>query len=254
MSTTRAARRAAAKPRRRASVASVLGELLMTAGVVLGLFVVWQLFIGDTLISNERYATAETLASEWVLTAPRIPAPEPESDEAGNQYFPPPALPHPADAEIFATIQVPRFGSEYRYPVAGGITRGNTLDNIGVGVYDQAVMPGQIGNFSLAGHRAGWGGAFHDLDKLRLGDAIVFETEQGWFTYRFRDIEYVTPQTITVLDAVPHAPEVEAKDAVLTITACSPIGTIDERIIAYAVFEGFQPRALGAPDSLAEAA
>ena len=35
----------------------------------------------------------------------------------------------------------------------------------------------------------------HEIDELQLGDAIYIETQDGWYTYRFRDLEYVTPQT-----------------------------------------------------------
>ena len=111
-------------------------------------------------------------------------------------------------------------------------------------------MPGQTGNFTMAAHRTTWGKPFNQLDRLRLNDAIVIETEQGWYTYRFRTLEYVTPDSVNVLDPVPQEPGAPASGRYITLTACSPLYSLAERIVAYGVFESFQPRALGAPASL----
>ena len=88
------------------------------------------------------------------------------------------------------------------------------------------------------------------IDKLKLDDAIVVETEAGWYTYRFRNLQYVVPSQIDVLDDVPQLPGVETGERYLTLTACSPLHSLAERIVAYAVFEGFTPRAEGAPASM----
>ena len=50
----------------------------------------------------------------------------------------------------------------------------------------------------------------HEIEQLQLGDAIYIQTQDGWYTYRFRDLEYVTPETVDVLAPVPHQPEVAA--------------------------------------------
>ena len=42
------------RPRSRATFASVLGELLLTAGVVVLLFVAWQMWIGDIIIAAQK--------------------------------------------------------------------------------------------------------------------------------------------------------------------------------------------------------
>src|SRR5690606_34666344 len=135
--------------------------------------------------------------------------------------------------------------------IAGGTSRAVTLDHGWIGVYDEAAMPGQVGNFSVAGHRTTWGFPLNRIDKLRLDDAIVVETPEGWYTYRFRTLEYVKPTEVDVLLDVPQVPGAETGERYLTLTACSPLYSLAERIIAYAVFEGFQPRTEGAPTSLA---
>ena len=53
----RAARRGSPR-QRRTSVVGVIGELLITAGVIVLLYVVWQLWVGDLIYGAERNAIA----------------------------------------------------------------------------------------------------------------------------------------------------------------------------------------------------
>lgn len=239
-----------AKPRRRATVTSVLGELLLTAGALVLLFVAWQMWVGDIIISAQSNSEGQAISQEWAA----LPAPEPPpaiEEDDGTVWYEPPVLAHPGPGEHLAQLRIPRFGDDYNVRIAGGTTRPITLDNGWVGVYDQAAMPGQVGNFSVAGHRTTWGFPLNRMDKLKLGDAIVIESPEGWYTYRFRNLEYVQPDAVDVLYSVPRSPGVPEGDRYLTLTACSPLYSLAERIIGYALFEGFQPRALGEPDSLA---
>lgn len=235
--------------RSRATIGSVLGELLLTAGVLVLLFVAWQMWIGDLIIGAENNAKGAELSQQWAeQPAPQLPPAVQQGDET---VYEPPLLPRPADAEIFANMRIPRFGDDYNVHIAGGTTRERTLDRIGIGMYTQSKMPGQVGNFSLAGHRTTWGKPFNRIDKLRLNDAIVVETELGWYTYRFRNLQYVKPSAGDVLLDVPQMPDAPARDRFITLTACSPLYSLAERIVAYGVFESFQPRAEGPPASLA---
>ncbi|UYO97176.1 class E sortase [Microbacterium sp. M28] len=243
-------KRRARRPRQRATFTSVLGELLLTAGVLVMLFVAWQMWIGDIIISAQHNAEGAAVSEEWASA----PAPEPPpviTDDTGETLYEPPILPHPGDGEEFARMLIPRFGGDYNVAIAGGTSRAVTLDKIGIGLYEQSKMPGEVGNFSLAGHRTTWGKPFNKIDKLRTGDAIVVETPEGWYTYRFRTLEYVTPTQVDVLLDVPQMPGVQTGERYITLTACSPLYSLAERIVAYGVFEGFQPRAEGPPESLA---
>ena len=105
-----------------------------------------------------------------------------------------------------AQMRVPRWGPDYNITIAGGVTRPDTLDHGWIGVYPNSGMPGQVGNFSMAAHRTTWGKPFNQVDRLRLNDAIVTETEQGWYTYRFRTLEYVTPD-LALIHISRQAPE-----------------------------------------------
>ncbi|WP_221584650.1 class E sortase [Microbacterium sp. G2-8] len=239
------------RPRRKATFASVLGELLVTAGVVVLLFVAWQLWIGDLIIAQENNLAGEEQVQEWAELD--IPLPEASEDpETGEKSYEPPVLEHPGDGEVFATMRVPRWGDDYKVNMAGGTTRAVTLDHIGIGLYTDSKMPGEVGNFSLAAHRTTFGKPFADITLLELGDAIVVEAPEGWFTYRYRSLEYVVPTQTDVLADVPRMPDMPADgERYITLTSCSPKFSLAERIIGYGEFESFTPRAEGEPESLA---
>ncbi|MBA8817094.1 sortase A [Microbacterium halimionae] len=245
----------AGRPRRRTSVLGVIGELFITVGLIALLYVAWQMWIGDLIYGAEASAEAQSLSEQWQQdyeqSAPASPSPS-ETAEAPVTTVDPIVLPTAADAETFATMYVPRFGSDYAYEVAGGVTRERTLDTVRIGHYSDTPMPGAVGNVSLAAHRTTYGKPFNQIADLHVGDAIVIEVEEGWYTYRFRTLEYVTPDSSDVLLPVPQQEGVEANGRYLTMTSCSPMYNLTERIIAYSVFESFTPRSAGEPAALTE--
>ncbi len=242
---------AAPKPRRRASVAGVLGELLLTAGVIVLLFVVWQMWVGDLILGAAENVKAGEQSQQWQEELPP-PLPESTINQNGEVVFEPVVAARPKGTADFATIIIPRFGDDYQRRVAGGTTRAGTLDKERFGLYDQAAMPGEVGNFALAAHRTTFGGPLRHIDSLRLGDAIIIEMKEGWYLYRFRSLEYVRPDRVQVLLDVPQLPGVKTGERFITLTSCSPLHSLEERIIAYGLFESFQPRAEGPPAWLTE--
>lgn len=237
---------AAAPPRRRAGVVSVLGELLLTAGAVVLLFVVWQMWVGDVIMQEEGNRDSERIAAEW-QTLPPPPPPEAIVEDDGTVVFEPVIAARPVGTADFGVMYVPRFGADYKAPLAGGTTRAGTLDRNRVGLYADAAMPGEVGNFSIAAHRRTYGGYFRHIDSLQLGDAIIIELQEGWYLYRFRSMEYVTPDRVQVLLEVPQVPGAQTGERYITLTTCSPLYSLAERLIGYGVFESFQPRAEGPP-------
>ncbi|MDR6867932.1 sortase A [Microbacterium resistens] len=245
--------RRARRRRPRVTVTGVIGELLLTAGVLVLLFVAWQMWVGDWIMAAEGDAEGSQISQEWAQEPPPAPPAlqDPATPDAAPQYEPP-LMTAPGDGEYFAQMIIPRFGADYNRILAGGVTRPVTLDNGWIGVYPQSAMPGQVGNFSVAGHRTTWGKPLNQIDQLRLNDPIVVETREGWYVYRFRTLEYVTPDRVSVLEPVPEAPGLQTGERYITLTACSPLYSLAERIIAYGVFDRFQPRADGAPVELTE--
>ena len=253
------AQRPRRRPRRRASVAGVLGELLITAGVLTLLFVTWQLWIGDAIISSQKTAEAAALSESWAESGPTNPptaAPTPEvadPEATAPAAVPAPVLAQPAHGEVFGVMHVPRFGPAWTFKLAGGVTRPDILDAGEIGHYPDSAMPGEVGNMAVAAHRWTSGAPFDPIDQLVVGDAVVIETADGWYTYRFRNLEYVQASQVDVLLPVPQRADLSADGQYLTLTSCAPKFNMLERIIAYTLFESFTPRDAGAPASLTEA-
>ncbi|MDQ1525663.1 MAG: sortase, partial [Microbacteriaceae bacterium] len=157
----------------------------------------------------------------------------------------------PANARKFAVMYVPRFGADYARSVSEGVGTTDVLDKNGIGHYPGTQMPGQVGNFAVAAHRTTHGAPFKQLATLQVGDKIYLQTADGYYTYDFRGLEYVRPTGVGVLDAVPQSPRVAATDRVMTMTSCNPMLSAAERIIAYAVFESWQPTSAGPPTAIA---
>jgi len=231
------------------SVLGVVGEILITIGVVVLLYVVWQLWVGDAIIGSQRQSEAREITRQWADEADDTATPAPDAEQAAPAAEPivPAVVP---DAEVFGALHIPRFGDDWVFPIAEGISKTRVLDPIGVGHYPGTAMPGAMGNVALAAHRYTQGAPFENVPSLQLGDAIVLETADGWYTYRFRNLEYVRPDEVSVLEPVPQRPGVAADGRYLTLTTCSPMWSTAERLAAYAVFESFTPRAAGAPDAL----
>ncbi len=241
--------------RRRVSIAGVLGEVLVTVGVIVLLYVGWQLWFGDWIIGAQNDASAARLSQQWTPPgaqgAPAAPSVTPTTAPHASGPAPAPVvLGQPGDGQVFGVLMVPRFGPDYAVRIAGGVTRARTLDPIGVGHYPGTQMPGGVGNVALAAHRLTHGGSFKNLETLRIGDAVVIQTKDGWYTYRFRNLEYVKPTAVQVLDPVPQLSTTADGARYLTMMTCAPIYSLAERAVAYSVFESFTPASAGPPASL----
>lgn len=228
-------------------LAQVLGELLITAGVVLLLFVAWQLW-WTNVESNAKQdqAVEQFFADLGEETAPPAPADEPEL-VVPDQV---PVLDDRAQGETFGVIYIPRFGEDFTRPVTSGVTTA-VLDNLGLGHYPETGMPGAVGNFALAGHRQTNGAVLDDIHTLVPGDRLYIQTQDGYYTYVYRNTQIVLPDRVDVLAPVPTQPGVEPTERILTLTSCNPRFGAQERIIAYAVMENFQPRDAGPPEEIA---
>ncbi|PSL38018.1 sortase A [Labedella gwakjiensis] len=248
MGERRSARRDRTRKRHRITFLGVVGELSITAGVLIFLFLFWQLWFNDLVVRAEQNTAAEELSQSFIDAAQQDPTAAPSDDPVDPTA--PPIGTTAGDAQEFGVLTIPRFGDDYNAKIAGGITRTRTLNPIGIGHYMTTQAPGEVGNFAVAGHRTTYGKPLNEIANLRVGDAIVVQTAEGWYTYRFRTLEYVTPTASDVLNPVPQADEVEATDRLITLTSCSPMYSAAERIIAYGVFESFTPITDPAPASL----
>ena len=243
-------------PRRKASVVAglvgVAGELLITAGVLLGLFVVWQLWWTDVVAEREQEELLEGL--DWAVFLPDFPEYEPEPAVDPRRYDPAPTMAEPADRTTFATLRVPRWGDDYLRTISQGTAKRAVLDTLGIGHYEGTAMPGGIGNFAVAGHRATYGKPFNRILEIMAGDALVVQTPENWYVYRATSSEVVRPSRIDVIAPVPGDPDGVPTKAMMTLTTCHPMYSARERFILYAELDYWMPVADGTPVELTDPA
>ncbi|MGG7507570.1 class E sortase [Plantibacter sp. YIM 135249] len=254
-SASRAADRHASRKRRgRVTFFGVAGELLITAGLAVLLFLAWQLWWNDMVMAGSQANAANQQAQEWIKKATDAPTPTPTTNPDGTEDFgPPPVTARPASGDPFAVLYIPRYGADYRRVVAEGVDTASVLNsfNLGVGHYASTQMPGELGNFVVAGHRSAYGGAMHLIGDLQLGDKVYVQTADGWYTYEFRNIVYVQPTGVDVLNPVPQTDTNPPTQRILTLTTCNPLYSTAERSIAYAVYDSWRPTAAGPPAEIA---
>ena len=247
------------KSRPRLSAVGIIGEVLITAGVLVLAFLGWQLWWNDMIMAGQQSKAAAEISQTWIddeRSSRDQAADTPQTTDPGESapadFGDPVVREAPPSAQSFAVLYVPRFGADYHRSIAEGI--GNNVLNSsrsGIGHYPDTQMPGEVGNFALAAHRSANGGGMHLINELQLGDAIYVQTADGYYTYRFRDLEYVAPTAVDVIAPVPHNPDVAPVDRFITLTSCNPLLSTAERIIAYGVLEAWQPTSAGPPAEVA---
>lgn len=212
------------------------GELLITAGLVMLLFTAYELYGTGLATSRDQNQLLGDLKDSW-----DNPSRGGSDPSAGVIPVKP--------GEALAVLRIPRFGKAWKPRV---IVEGTSQANLrmGPGHYSSTALPGQIGNFSVAGHRATYGNGFKPMDKLRIGDAVVVETKQMWITYRVTQSKIVRPYETEVVAPVPGKPGVKATQRFLTLTTCDPWYSASHRLIVHALFEVATPKSTGLPAAL----
>lgn len=227
----------APRPHGVARAVAAVGRLMITTGVVLLLFVVYQLW-GTNLQTNK---SQDDLASEFAAaggvvgtTAPPSDGPSsttaPTTEPAPGATTPPkvaPTIAPPAEGDVVGRISIPSIGLRGFY-----IVQGTSVADLkrGAGHYASSPLPGQKGNAAIAGHRTTYGAPFYNIDKVARGDDITVQTRQGTFKYKVIGRQIVAPTQVSVLN--------DMGDNRLTLTACHPRFSARQRIIISAVLVG----------------
>ncbi|UGQ15252.1 class E sortase [Yinghuangia sp. ASG 101] len=243
----RAARRKAARPSTRSrvitGVATGIGELAMTLGLVMVLFVVytkwWTNVIGDRNAARK----ASQLQEQWNAAengeAP-LPAPDPRQPDGF------------APGKGFALLYIPKLG--VKVPVAQGTDKEKVLDKGLTGHYTEPKtgMPWDAqGNFAVAGHRNTHGEPFRYINKLAAGDSIVVETATTYYTYTVKDtLPETSPRNIGVINPIPKGGPFKEAGRYITLTTCTPDGASTYRLIVWGEMSEERPRTEGKPDAL----
>ena len=235
-------------------ISQVVGELLITAGLVLLLFVGWELWWTNIDSDIKQGEALEEFFDDVppVAAVPLTPTAPSQTDAPAPEDFGEPAV--LAAEELvgtFGVVYVPRFGENYSRPVTAGVGS-DVLDNLGLGHYPDTDAPGAVGNFALAGHRQTHGQVLDQIHTLVPGDRVYVQTRDGYYTYVFRNTEIVLPDQADVIASVPTDPAAVPVDRILTMTSCNPRFGAQERIIAYSVLESWRPLDSGPPAEIAE--
>ena len=207
---------------------SVAGELLITAGVLVLLFAVWQLWWTD-VEANRTQSHTLTLLERDFHQRPAA-APTPSTMPSGR---------------AFAIMQIPRLGASWERPVLQGSDDATLQD--GLGHYSGTAAPGERGNFAVAGHRTTWGRPLHDIDWLRPGDSVIVRTAAGTSLYAVTSHEIVSPTDVRVIAPEPGRPGTQPTAAWLTLTSCHPKYSAQQRYVVHARLVRTYPGVQGVP-------
>lgn len=241
------------KTRTRIPFSQILGEILLTIGALVLLFVLYESYWTNIESGRQQGAANERLDELWQEESQRVNPRQQLTPELG---------------EAFARMYIPSFGSDFHFAVIEGTDEEELI--AGPGRYTDSQMPGDAGNFAVAGHRVGKGAPFNDLGNLRACDAIVVETLNSWDVYRVMPIStdtatreqegapcftgeqmqrmvagdyagvtgrYITtPNHVEVINPVPGSTSVdvtEGAESLITLTTCHPQFSAAERMIVH---------------------
>lgn len=186
-------------PRRRGRrIVRGVGKTFIALGVLVLLFIVYELFGTDVVTNRRQDQLRESIGSRGL-----------------------PARPIPGDALGF--IRIPEIDLDMVF------VEGSDVEPLkkGPGHYEQTPLPGEGGNVGIAGHRTTYARPFWALDELERGDVIEIQTRRGTFRYEVRWQRVVAPTEVSVLDPTARPS--------LTLTTCHPRFSARERLIVRAV-------------------
>ena len=195
----------------------LVGKTLISAGVLLLLFVAYQLWgtgLAESQAQNKlksQFVTSTTVAgiSLDVPVATTLPPPPKKGDVVAQI--------------IIDKIDVNKF-------VIAGV--GYKELEKGPGLFASSPLPGQLGNVAIAGHRTTFGAPFGRVNELAKGDRIVMKTSRGEFVYLVTGAPKIVKAS-----AVDVIRTVDPTRATLTLVTCHPKWTSENRMIISAELE-----------------
>ncbi len=220
-------------------VLGAVGRTLVTVGLLLLLFVAYQLWgtglytaqaqndLKDQFAQAQRAAASTTTTSTTSPTATSTPGSDDPVVSTPTTLAP---FAAPPEGESLGLIGIPKLG------VGDAIVEGVNVEDLrkGPGHYPSTQMPGHEGNSAIAGHRTTYSAPFGDLDQLANGDDIRVTTVQGDFHYKVTQTLVVDPSEVSVLDPTPDPARPGHNLATLTLTTCNPKYSAEQRLVVKA--------------------
>ena len=90
-------------------------------------------------------------------------------------------------------------------------------------------LPGSGGNFAIAGHRTTYGAPFGNLDRVQVGETIIFQTNTNQYKYQVIDVKIISPEDNYVLE--------NYGDDRITLTTCHPKFSAKQRLVVIGQLE-----------------
>ncbi len=227
---------------------SGLGQLLITAGVILLMFVGYELWFTGLYTQAQQQTAARDITKEFAAAQAQggqvgqgqTPAPgstgtpaEPYAKAPNGDVI----YPKVAAGSAETILYVPRLGTNYHYVVVEGVGREDLKK--GPGHYPGTSLPGQLGNVVVSGHRTTYLAPFNRFDELQPGDPVIFEMADGWYAYQVTGIEIVQP-TATYVIKNPY-PDNRPIGRSFTFTTCNPKYSARTRLVVYGSFVKHTP-------------
>jgi sortase A len=213
---------------RSSRITDAIGQVFVTFGLVLALFAAYELWGKAALVNAHQADLERALTQQWDIVEPAVPTPAPSTSAK-------PATPKKAGAPLpggaVARLTIPRLNKHWI--VVEGVTPYDI--RYAPGHYPDSAMPGEVGNFAVAGHRTP--GIFWDMDQVKPKDLIIVETRTATFTYRVTGQVVVAPTAVEVIAPVPFHPDEPPVDRWLTLTTCNPKWDNYQRLVVHAILD-----------------
>jgi len=207
------------------TTARTLGEILITCGLVVLLFAAWEVYGKAALVNAHQKELDKQLAQDWGAPAP---PPQPGASPSAEAPLP------PVSGRAVARLFIARLHKNWI--IVQGVQQADIA--LAPGHYPESAMPGQPGNFAVAGHRNP--ATFWDLDQVKPGDFMVVETRTDYYVYKVTRNFIVSPFEVSVVAPVPGK-------KLLTLTTCHPKWDNYQRLIVQGELVRQQPRDKGVP-------
>jgi len=207
-----------------------LGELFITFGIVVLLFVTYTLWGTGRYTQSQQTSLAERLEERWSEpVSAAAPAVTREKVRLGDGL---------------ALIRIPKFGKKYRFVIVEGVSPADLRR--GPGHYPKTALPGRVGNFVVSGHRTTYSAPFNQVDRLEPGDEILIDTRTTQYVYRVTGSRVVSPTRVEVTAPVPFHPGRKPKKKLITLTTCHPKYSAAQRLIVFGELDRQLPRVIDA--------
>jgi sortase A len=207
----------------------VSGELLSSLGVVVLGFLAYMYWGTALRATSAQHAFTSQLSSQWSGASELAALTSPSELALGKP---------------FALLRVPQLGRSWQFAVVQGA--GQAQLALAPGHLPGTALPGQVGNFVVAGHRVIAGGPFWRLPSLHPGSMVIVVTINASYDYEVTSRpRRVSAGNTSVTAPVPGHPGERARLRMITlITSYSP-WTGTGRVLVTGVLVRVLPRQQG---------